>query len=88
MAIIHRMADREDWLLGVDLQAVRKELREVRDWITAIQQKKAPLSLRAKTPMAQEPMDAPKSPRGEVEAGDEGDKAREEAEMGKAASPP
>ena len=33
-------------------------------------------------------MDAPKSPRGEVDTGDEGDKAREEAVVGKAASLP
>ena len=89
MAIIHQMADGEDWLPGVDLQAARKELREVKDWLMAIQQKKrAPLLPCVKTPTAKEPMDVPKSPRGEVEASDEGDKAREEAEMGKAASPP
>ena len=89
MAIIHQMADGEDWLPGADLQAMRKELQEVKDWLTAIQQKKSALLLpRAKTPMAQEPMDVPKSPRGEVEAGDGGDKTREEAETGKAASPP
>ena len=88
MAIICRMADGEDWLPGTDLQAARKELREVKDWLTAIQQKKsAPLSLHAKTPTAQEPTDVPKLPRGEEEAGDEGDKVREEAETGKAASP-
>ena len=46
------------------------------------------MSPHAKTPMAQEPTDVPTSPRGEVDAGDEGDKAREEAETGKAASPP
>ena len=74
---------------GVDLQDMRKELREVKDWLTAVQQQKsAPLSPRAKKPMAQEPTDVPKSPRGEVEVGDEGNKAREEAETGKAALPP
>ena len=89
MAIIRRMADGEDWLPGADLQAARKELREVKDWLMAVQQKKsAPLSPHTKTPTAQEPMDVPKSPRGEVEAGVEGDKAREEAEPGKAASLP
>ena len=89
MAIIRRMADGEDWLPGADLQAAHKELQEVKDWLAAIQQKKqAPSSLRAKTPMAQEPTDVPKSPRGEVDASDEGDKAREEAETDKAASPP
>ena len=88
MAIIRRMADGEDWLPGMDLQAVRKELRDVKDWLAAIQQKKqAPSSPHAKTPMVQEPTDVPKLPRGEVDAGDEGDKAREEAETDKAASP-
>ena len=83
------MADGEDWLLGADLQAARKELREVKDWLTAVRQKKqAPSLLHAKTPMAQEPTDVPMSPRGEVDAGDEGNKVREEAETGKAASPP
>ena len=38
--------------------------------------------------MAQEPTDVLKSPRGEVDAGNEGEKAREEAETDKAASPP
>ena len=89
MAIIRRMADGEDWLPGVDLQAMHKELRDVKDWLAAVQQKKqAPSSSHAKTPTAQEPMDVPKSPRGEVDAGDEGDKAREEAETDKAASLP
>ena len=89
MAIIRRMADGEDWLPGAELQATHQELWEVKDWLMAVQQKKsAPLSPHTKTPMAQEPMDVPKSPRGEVEAGDKGDKAREEAETGKAASPP
>ena len=83
------MADEEDWLLGVDLQATCKELREVKNWLTAVQQKKqAPSSPHAKTPTVQEPTDVLMSPRGEVDAGEEGDKAREEAETGKAASPP
>ena len=83
------MADGEDWILGVELQATHKELREVKEWLTAAQQKKsAPLSPHTKTPMAQEPTDILKSPRGEVEVSDEDDKAREEAEMGKASSTP
>ena len=77
MAIIRRMADGEDWLPGADLQAMHKELRDVKDWLAAIQQKKqAPASPRAKTLMVQEPTDVPKSPRGEVDTSDEGDKAR------------
>ena len=83
------MADGEDWLPGADLQAVRKELRDIKAWLVAVQQKKqAPASLRAKTPTAQEPTDGPKLPRGEVDAGKGGDKAREEATTDKAASPP
>ena len=83
------MADEEDWLPGADLQAACKELREVKNWLTAVQQKKqAPSSPCMKTPMAQELTDVPTSPRGEVDAREEGDKAREEAKTGKAASPP
>ena len=83
------MADEEDWLPGADIQAVRKELRDIKAWLAAVQQKKqVPASLRAKTPTVQESTDALKSPRGEVDAGNEGDKAREEAVMDKAASPP
>ena len=83
------MANEEDWLPGADLQAAQKELREAKNWLTAVQQKKqAPSSPRANTPMAQEPTDVLMSPRGEVDAREEGDKAREEAETGKAASPP
>ena len=83
------MADEEDWLPGADIQAARKELRDVKAWLAAVQQKKqAPVSPRAKTPTAQEPTDGPKSPRGEVDASEGGDKAREEAATDKAASPP
>ena len=45
VAIIHQMADGEDWLPGVDLQAMHKELRDVKDWLAAIQQKKQAPSL-------------------------------------------
>ena len=88
VAIVRQMADREDWMPGAELQATRKELWEVKEWLTAAQQKKStPLSLHTKTPTAREPTDIPNSPRGEVEVGDEGDKAREEADTGKASSP-
>ena len=50
MAIIRQMADEEDWLLGTDLQAARKELRDVKAWLAAVEQKKqAPASPHAKT---------------------------------------
>ena len=71
---------------GAELQATRKELRDVKDWLAAVQQKKqAPVLPCAKTPTAQEPTAVPKSPRGEVDISDEGDKAREEAATGEAA---
>ena len=83
------MANEEDWLPGADIQAACKELRDVKAWLAAVQQKKqAPTLPRTNTLMAQEPMDVLKSPRGEVDAGDEGDQAREEAVTDKAASPP
>ena len=89
MAIICQMADGEDWLPGVGLQAARMELRDIKDWLAAIQQKKqAPASPRAKPPTAQEPTAVPKLPRGEVDVGDEGDQVREEVATGEAASPP
>ena len=89
MAIVCRMADGEDWMPGMELQATHKELQEVREWLTAAQKKKStPSSPRAKTPMVQEPTNPPNSPRGESEIGDRGDKAREEADTGKASSPP
>ena len=88
-AISRRMADEEDWLPGADIQAARKELRDVKAWLAAVQQKKqVPASPRAKTPTVHESTDALKSPRGEVDAGEEGDKAREEAATDKAASLP
>ena len=76
-------------MLGVELQATHKELWEVKEWLTAAQQKKStPSSPCTKTPTVQEPTDVPNSPRGEVEVGDEGDKAREEADTGKVSLPP
>ena len=83
------MANEEDWLSGADIQAACKELRDVKAWLAAVQQKKqAPASPRVNTLTAQEPMDGPKSPRGEVDAGNGGDQAREETATDKAASPP
>ena len=82
------MADDEDWLPGADIQAARKELRDVKAWLATVQQKKqVPASPRAKTPTAHESTDAPKSPRGGVDVGGEGDEAGEEVVTDKAASP-
>ena len=40
MAISRRMADKEDWLPGADIQAACKELRDVKAWLAAVLQKK------------------------------------------------
>ena len=89
MAIVHRMADGEDWMPGTELQAICKELQEAREWLSATQKKKStPLSPHMKTPTVQEPMNPPNSPRGESEIGNEGDKARDEANTGKVSSLP
>ena len=83
------MADDEDWLPGADIQAARKELRDVKAWLATVQQKnRVPASPRAKTPTVHESTEAPKSPRGEVDVGGEGDEAREEVATDKATSPP
>ena len=38
LAIVHQMADGDDWMPGVKLQAARKELWETREWLVAIQE--------------------------------------------------
>ena len=89
VAIVCWMADGEDWMLGTELQAMCKELREVREWLTAAQKKKStPSSLHVKTLTVQEPTNPPNSPRGESEIGDGGNKARDVANTGKASSLP
>ena len=76
-------------MLGTELQALCKELREAREWLMAAQKKKStPSSPCAKTLMVQEPMNLLNSPRGESEIGNKGDKARDEADTGKVSSPP
>ena len=75
-------------MLGADLQVVRKELQEVKEWLVATQKKSIPSSPRPKTPTRQEPTSPLNSPRGESEVGDQGDKARNEADVGKALTPP
>ena len=69
-------------MLGTELQAVHKDLQEVKEWLAA-QKKSVPPSPRLKTPMRQELMSSSNSPRGELEVGDQGDKARNKADVGK-----
>ena len=73
---------------GAKLQAVRKELREVKEWLVATQKKSTPLSPHPKMLTRQEPTSPPNLPRGELEVGDQGDKARNEANAGTASTLP
>ena len=73
---------------GGDLQMVRKELREVKEWLSAVQKKNIPLSPRPETSMRHEPTSPLKVPRGQSEVGDQGDTAKDEADAGKATTPP
>ena len=53
-----------------ELQAARKELHEMKDWLVAIQKKSALPSPHKMTPTRQEPTDPQNSQRGESDAGD------------------
>ena len=88
MAIVHRMADGEDWMPGAELQAAHKELQEVKEWLVAAQKKSIPPSPCPKAPTRQELTSSPNLPRGESEVGNQGDKARNEANAGKASMLP
>ena len=87
-AIVCQMATGEDWMLGDDLQVVRKELQKAKEWLAAIQKKSVPPSPCPKTPMRPEPMSPPNAPRGQSEVGDQGDTTRNEADADKASTPP
>ena len=80
MAIVHLMADREDWMLGAELQVVCKDLWEMKEWLVAIQKKSAPPLPCPKMPTRQDLMNPPNLQRGESEVGDQGDKVRDEAD--------
>ena len=88
MAIVHQMADGEDWMLGAELQAAHKELWATKEWLVAVQKKSAPPSPHPKTPTRQELMNPPNSQRGESEVGDQGDKVRDKANAGKTSTLP
>ena len=88
VAIVHWMADREDWMLGAELQVARKELCEAKEWLATIQKRSVPPSPRKKTPTRQELTNPPDSQRGESEVGDQGEKVRGEADAGKTSTPP
>ena len=70
-------------MLGTELQVARKELREAKEWLVATQKKSVPPSPHSKTPMRPELMSPPNLPRGELEVSNPGDKARNEANVGK-----
>ena len=73
---------------GTELQAAHKELWEAKEWLAATQKKSIPPSPRPKTLMRPELTSSPNSPRGELEVSDQGDKARNEADVGKVSMPP
>ena len=73
---------------GDDLQVARKELQEVKEWLSAVQKKNVPPSPRPETPTRPEPTSPPKAPRGQSEVGDQGDTAKNEADAGKVTTPP
>ena len=75
-------------MLGDDLQAVCKELRETKEWLAAIQKKSVPPSPCPKTPTRPEPTSPPNAPGGQSEVGDQGDTVRNEADADKASTPP
>ena len=87
-AIVRRMANGEDWMPGTELQVACKELWGVKEWLAATQKKSVPPLPCPKTPTRPEPTSSPNSPRGESEVGDQGNKARDEANAGKASMPP
>ena len=73
---------------GAELQAARKELREAKEWLAAAQKKSIPPLPHSKTLMRQEPTSSLNLPRGESEVGDQGNKARDEANVGKVSTLP
>ena len=75
-------------MLGDDLQAAHKELREAKEWLSAVQKKNVPPSPHPETSMRHEPTSPQKAPRGQLEVGDQGVTAKDEADAGKATTPP
>ena len=73
---------------GDDLQVACKELREAKEWLVVVQKKSVPSSPRPKMLMRPEPTSPPNAPRGQLEVNDQGDMARNEANTGKASTPP
>ena len=73
---------------GTKLQGVHKELWEVKEWLVAAQKKSIPPSPCPKMLTRPELTSSPNLPRGELEVGDQGDKVRNEANVGKVSTPP
>ena len=73
---------------GDDLQVVRKELRETKELLAAVQKKSVPPLPHPKTPMRHEPTSPPNAPGGQSEVGDQGDTARNEADADKVSTLP
>ena len=82
------MADGDDWLPGVELQAVRKELWEAKEWLVAVQERNKPPMPREGTPMRHVPMNSPGSQKDTSEASDPVNKVGDKANEGKRATLP
>ena len=88
LAIIHRMADEDDWVPGVELQAACKELRETREWLVAVQERSKLPTPHKEMPTRRDPTNSPGSHKDASEAGDPVDKVGDKANEGKRAMPP
>ena len=88
LAIVHQMADRDDWMPGVELQAVCKELWETREWLVAVQeQSKLPTPCKG-MPTRHEPMNPLGLQKDTLEAGNPVDQVGDKANEGKRVMPP
>ena len=88
LAIVCRMADGDDWVLGVELQAVRKELWETQEWLVAVLEQSKPPTPRKETPTRRKPTNSQGSHKDALEASDPVDKVGDKADEGKRATPP
>ena len=82
------MADGDNWMLGVKLQAAHIELQETREWLVAIQERSKLPTPCKETPTRHEPTNSLGSHKDALEAGDPVDKVGDKADEGKRVTPP
>ena len=88
LAIVHQMADRDDWMPGVELQAACKELWETREWLVAVQEQSKPPTPHKEMPTRPKPTNPPGPQKDVSEASDPVDKVGDKADEGKRVTPP